>query len=457
MRPSFLLALFAILCCPALAFSATLHVPAQYPTIQDGIDAAATGDVVMVAPGDYKENLDYLGKAITVVSSNGPEVTTIRNTLLWASVIKFETKEGLDSVIEGFTLTDGTGTDYYHLGGLLGGAILCLGTSPTIRNNIIVDNSAYFGGGIECIQGASPHILSNIIMNNSIPFQSGGGIDIYDNSHPLIKGNIIAGNDAIIQGGGIALWEGCQPYIVHNTICNNDAPEGGGMFSKGLPMLVNNIIWENTPKQMFGVYTNTSYCNIQGGFPGNHNIDEDPKFVNPAAQDYHLTRYSPCINRCSFKLYTDKDIDGDNRSIMGTPDMGADEYAGEHLLEADNFEIMETTGGKVSFDVKAGPGYAFRSYVILASVSGTNPGVALPGGFATLPLNWDTLTSRMIYFINTPSFAGFSGTLDSLGEAKATFDTLGPISNAAGITVSFAAGLYGPWDLTTNPINVEIK
>jgi hypothetical protein len=56
---------------PAMAV-ATINVPAQQPTIQDGINAAASGEIVLDAPGTYFENINFNGKAITVTSSGGP-------------------------------------------------------------------------------------------------------------------------------------------------------------------------------------------------------------------------------------------------------------------------------------------------------------------------------------------------------------------------------------------------
>ncbi len=55
----------------------TVHVPVDKPSIQAAIDAAATGDTVLVAPGTYLENINFHGKAITVISEQGPSVTTI--------------------------------------------------------------------------------------------------------------------------------------------------------------------------------------------------------------------------------------------------------------------------------------------------------------------------------------------------------------------------------------------
>jgi regulator of RNase E activity RraA len=62
---------------PIVAFATTINVPADYATIQVAIDAANNGDTVLVAPGTYVENIEFYGKAITVSSAEGPEVTVI--------------------------------------------------------------------------------------------------------------------------------------------------------------------------------------------------------------------------------------------------------------------------------------------------------------------------------------------------------------------------------------------
>ena len=49
--------------------AATHHVSADFPTIQEATDAAATGDIVMVAPGQYPETLQFRGRDITLTST----------------------------------------------------------------------------------------------------------------------------------------------------------------------------------------------------------------------------------------------------------------------------------------------------------------------------------------------------------------------------------------------------
>jgi len=62
-------------------FAAMIHVPADQPTIQSGIDAAENGDTVLVNDGVYigegNVNISFSGKEITVKSRNGAEATII--------------------------------------------------------------------------------------------------------------------------------------------------------------------------------------------------------------------------------------------------------------------------------------------------------------------------------------------------------------------------------------------
>ena len=70
----------------------TFTVPTDFATIQEAIDAAVDGDCINVEPGTYVENIDFMGKAITVQSTDGEDVTiidgsacTVRNELLVCS------------------------------------------------------------------------------------------------------------------------------------------------------------------------------------------------------------------------------------------------------------------------------------------------------------------------------------------------------------------------------------
>ena len=124
------------------------------------------------------ENINFQGKAITVKSRYGAEVTFIDGgnpvNPDYRSVVTFNNCEGSDSVLDGFTLTNGSGNwnhnllQEYH-----GGGIFCWESSPMITSNTITGNSGYFGGGIFGYWGSSPTITYNTIKENSASI--GGG------------------------------------------------------------------------------------------------------------------------------------------------------------------------------------------------------------------------------------------------------------------------------------------
>jgi len=129
----------------------------------------------------------------------------------------------------------------------------------------------------------------------------------------------------------------------------------------------------------------------------------------------------------------------------------------EESLRADADTIAESSGGTVTLSLNAGAIHANRNYIILGSVTGISPGTPLPGGKATLPLNWDLFTQLVITLMNGPVMADFTGSLNSAGKASAIFDTLGPLPpGSAGMTLAFAYALNPPWNFASNPITIEI-
>lgn len=193
-----------------------IRVPEEYSTIQEAINVASNGDMVSVNSGTYSENITFNGRLIKVYSRSGPDQTVIRgdNT---TSVVTFENSETAAAKLIGFTITNGTGT---------GGGVRCTnGASPTIKENVITGNQAYFGGGVACVgTGSNPTIEQNIISSNgSTGGQStGGGIYCFG-SNPTIIDNTIIDNTATF-GGGIAVEGSDNFYIVGNKI----GIDGGG-------------------------------------------------------------------------------------------------------------------------------------------------------------------------------------------------------------------------------------
>jgi len=236
-------ALLALVLGPAsLASAATLQVPQTFPTIQSAINAAVDGDTVLVAPGAYVENLDFLGKAITVRSSAGPEVTVIDGAQN-GSVVLFQSGEGSESRLEGFSIRNGSGT---YLGVLFGGGILCRGSSPTIVGNRILKNTADNGAGISCIEGAAPTLRDNEISKN-YALWFGGGVCCEDGSDAYIVKNTLTGNEGG-RGGGLACLSSSHPTVIRNKFNQNTSTGGGGIYCGGAsyPWIVENEVRANS-------------------------------------------------------------------------------------------------------------------------------------------------------------------------------------------------------------------
>jgi hypothetical protein len=221
----------------------TIHVPAEQPTIQAGIDNGTNGDIVLVSQGNYKENIDFKGKAITVRSVNGAVTTTIDGGKL-DYVVKFTTNEGPTSVLDGFTVTNG-----------FPGGINIGGSSPTVQNSTITANTGCSGIGINIGSGA-PLIQNNIISNNVQAGCSGGvgggGIEVIGASQGAqIIGNTITGNNSGsgARGGGIGLWTPGPVLIQGNVITGNAGSDGGGIGgandTSGV-RIIENVITGNT-------------------------------------------------------------------------------------------------------------------------------------------------------------------------------------------------------------------
>ena len=276
-----------ILSCVLLGFSLKaniINVPVDQPDIQAGINAASDGDTVLVADGIYIENINYLGKAITVASHflTDGDTSHISATIIdgsqpshpdSGSVVTFISGEDTTSVLAGFTITGGSGTVIAN--GKYGGGIHIFNSTATIRNNIIEFNAinqptdAYGGGIYAFLQSQDLIIENNLIRHNSITSTNvteyclGGGIYTYSDGNEtvriannriinntitapvaygggiepgaanfLITNNIIKGNSInATQGGsgGIDVFNDV-PVIQNNLIVGNSAPTGGGIL-----------------------------------------------------------------------------------------------------------------------------------------------------------------------------------------------------------------------------------
>jgi hypothetical protein len=260
----------------------TIHVPADVPTIQIAIVKAQPFDTIIVAPGTYYERINFLGKAITLRSSGGADVTTVDATGLGHSVVTCINREGPDTVLDDFTITGGLGTDLGGGTGYGGGGMFNSGSSPTVTNCTFSGNSATYGGGMfngfstplltDCTfigntatygggmynESSTPTLTACTFSGNTAPPGAGGGMYNDNDSSPAVTNCSFSGNTAS-NGGGMYNFGG-SPAVTNCTFSTNTASSGGGMFNySGSSTLTNSTFSGNTATSNGGGMYNGSY------------------------------------------------------------------------------------------------------------------------------------------------------------------------------------------------------
>lgn len=260
--------------------AATIRVPADQSTIQAGLDAAAEGDTVLVAPGTYtgpgNYNLDFsasiedpgIPKDLVLVSEAGPEATIIDidgdGTELRRGFL-FKSRETRASVIDGFTIENGWmtagggGGDRGRAGVhelSAGGIAVRLSAAPIIRNCIIQDCRAFYSGGaIESSFFADP-LVEDCIIRGNFTEDRGGAIATDFQGSIVLRNCLITGNEADVAGGGIAF--SATVTLEDCTVVGNRAATGGGIdvrFGATGSTMDRSILWGNCAEDGDNLYS----------------------------------------------------------------------------------------------------------------------------------------------------------------------------------------------------------
>ena len=224
-----------------------IKIPADYPTIQDGLFHAGTGDTVLLADRVYSgpgnEDITFYGRTVYLISENGPSAAIIdgRGTNRAFSF----TSEDADLVtIEGITLRNGYAS-------FAGGSVLSYGASPTFRNCIFYDNHGHHGGAAYLSDDSRPIFIDCRFTKNQAGDVGGSalcrfGADAYFekcvfdsnlaangsflcyNASPDLVNCRFSDNYAISTGGAVFLQDNCSGSFTDCLFENNKTDGCGG-------------------------------------------------------------------------------------------------------------------------------------------------------------------------------------------------------------------------------------
>ncbi|MHC4329845.1 MAG: right-handed parallel beta-helix repeat-containing protein, partial [Planctomycetota bacterium] len=234
----------------------------KYDQFRYAIGEAYSGDEIVVSEGVYEGNIDLGGKNLTLRSIDPDDPAVVAATILSGDdqVVTFSSGEDADCMVAGLTISGATT------------GIYCAGSSPTITKCRIENNG---GAGIELHNGSNPtitncQITSNVGAGVKLHVMRSGRIVLYN--RPVIANCIVAANGQYGISGGMPTIANCT--IVANSACGISSLE---------PAVTNSIIYYNGfdtgIAQIEGSVAAVAYSDVQGGWPGEGNIDAVPCFV----------------------------------------------------------------------------------------------------------------------------------------------------------------------------------
>ena len=251
---------------------------------------------------------------------------------------------------------------YTNEGGNSGGCFYCDNSNIILSNSIIDDSDALsYGGAMYVLNdsyvrldsvslfgndssvGGGINVKNSILDVYSCHFRYNGACDggaiISFNSDLDVFNSLFVSNGTYEGGSAIDARNSSDVYCCNVTITDNYAQTNCGGIkcsSTSNIEMYNSIMWNDTQPEIIGNNVSVLYSDIQGGWVGTGNIDNDPLFADTLNEDYHLTQDSPCVDAGTPDTtglnIPPWDMDGNirvwdsNGSGVAIIDMGAYEY-----------------------------------------------------------------------------------------------------------------------------------
>ena len=382
-----------------------------FKTIQEGVDAANSGDVVLVAAGDYSEGgakntVSNVGlsnrvlivrRAITLKSVAGAKATRIigqydsetafpsfpglgENAVRCLCVVANSASEA--PVVEGFTFANGATAatnDGAEMVNNTGGGVMVCNTSASASSNCDI---------VDCV-------ITNCIASRGGGMDGGRAFRCRLEDCDVYKANSSAARHTflysclVVHNGRRNPSAGTVEYVFSGFIANCTFAGNAGAALGYYPGLVFNCLFSENGSTSLGKNDGTAYTNClvdaNGNIPSGFNTCRKPadnfQLIAPATGDYRLLPTSAAVQAGDISLlakipaeYSDKDLDGNPRTTGGTVNIGCYETV-----------TPAPEGGAVVFNIKASVngfvGYCEKLHAYSASYPETFDVSLAPGAY----------------------------------------------------------------------------
>ena len=320
----------------------TINVPTDYSTIQEGLDSAIMGDTVLVQPGVYFENLVWPGtNGIKLISALGPAETSIDGGLN-STVVEIQSSSiDTSTLISGFEIKNGLNSS----GGSANG-IYCADASPRFEDIVLSDNGSAWTSNPVFSLIWSDAMLSNVVMRDNISDWV-GHLKVNQCNISAEYLTITSNNDA-----SSIVVEGSELILDHCTFAGQNGSLANTLFVTASDVFISNsILWNNYAHQIVEngasgagqiSISNSAVRNGQESISlgdgselvvdwAASNIDDNPLFCDPIAEDYSLSQISPCVgsgllgsNMGAMDVACDEPILG-GRALIHVSPVGSDD------------------------------------------------------------------------------------------------------------------------------------